>query len=285
MKIGITGASGQLGKLVVEQLKEKVGKDNVVALARSPEKMKEAGVEVRPFDYNKPESLEEQLKDIGRLLLISASEIGQRARQHQNVIQAARKAGVSWIVYTSLLHADSTTLNLAGEHLETEKLLKESGLDYTILRNGWYTENYTGSIDAALAGGAFIGSADSGQISSAARADYAEAATVVITSDGHKGKVYELAGDNTYTLHDLASEISRQSGKKIPYKNLPETEYAQTLESYGLPKEFARALASWDVSASRGDLFNNSHQLSKLTGHATTPMEETVRQAMAKRNH
>ena len=280
MKIGITGATGQLGKLVVQQLKEKIQAENIVALVRTPEKAKELGVEVRAFDYNNSEDLPGRLKGIDTLLLISANEIGQRARQHKNVIQAAQKAGVKWIVYTSLLHADSTSINLAGEHLETEKDLKESGIDYTILRNGWYTENYTGSIEGALAGGAFIGSAGSGKISSAARIDYAEAAAVILLNENFKGKVFELAGDNAYTLSDLAEEISKQSGKDLPYKNLPEEEYAKILESFNIPQGFAQAIASWDVSASKGDLFDESGELSKLIGRPTTPLVTSVKSAL-----
>ncbi|WP_423130020.1 SDR family oxidoreductase [Gaoshiqia sp. Z1-71] len=280
MKIAVTGATGQLGKLVVEQLKAKVGTESIVALVRNPEKAKELGVEIRPFDYARPEGLAEQLKGIDRLLLISSNEIGQRASQHKNVIGAAKASGIKWLIYTSLLHANTTTLNLAGEHLETEKLLKDSGIDYTILRNGWYTENYTGSIGGALAGGAFIGSAGMGKISSAARTDFAEAAATVLTDESHKGKVYELAGDTAYTLSDLAAEISRQSGKDIPYKDLPEAEYAKILESFNLPKAFAGAIASWDVSVSKGDLFDNGQQLSKLIGRPTTPLAETVRLAL-----
>lgn len=280
MKIGITGATGQLGKLIVEQLKKEVGKDSIVALVRNTEKGKELGIETRPFDYNKPEALTEQLKGIDRLLLISANEIGKRTKQHKNVINAAKNAGTKWIVYTSILHADSTTVNLAGEHLETEKLLKDSGIDFTILRNGWYTENYTSSIEGALAGGAFIGSAGSGKISSAPRADYAEAAAIVLSDESYKGKVFELAGDNAYTLGDLAAEISKQKNMTIPYKNLPEAEYARILESFNMPKDYADAIASWDISASKGDLFDNSKQLSKLIGRPTTPMAETVKSAL-----
>lgn len=280
MKIGVTGATGQLGKLVVAQLKIKVGKDSILALVRNTEKARDLGIEARPFDYNKPESLSQQLKGIERLLLISANEIGQRAQQHKNVIDAAKNAGIKWIIYTSILHADSTTINLAGEHLETEKLLKNSGIDYTILRNGWYTENYAGSIGGALAGGALIGSAGSGKISSAARADYAEAAATVLADESYKGKVFELAGDNAYTLSDLAAEISRQTGKSIPYKNLSEAEYAKILESFDIPKNFAAAIASWDVSASKGDLYDNSQQLSKLIGRPTVPMAETVKSVL-----
>ncbi len=277
MKIAVTGATGQLGRLVVEQLKSRSSADNIVALVRTPEKALDLGVNARDFDYNQTEGLEEALNGVDTLLLISGSEVGQRATQHSNVIEAAKKAGIKWIVYTSLLHADTSTLSLAGEHLATEKMLKESGVEHTILRNGWYTENYTGSIDGALAGGAFIGSAGDGKISSAARADFAEAAAVVLSDASNKGKVYELAGDDSYTLSDLAEEISKQTGKDIPYKNLAEADYASALKSFGIPEAFAEAIASWDVSASKGDLFDDSKQLSKLIGRATTPMAETVK--------
>ncbi|HYQ57864.1 MAG TPA: SDR family oxidoreductase, partial [Draconibacterium sp.] len=264
MKIGVTGATGQLGQLVVELLKQKTAAENIVALVRTPEKAAGLGVEVRAFDYDKPEELPAALEGIDRLLLISANELGQRARQHTNVIEAAKKAGINWIIYTSLLHADSSTLSLAGEHLATEAVLKNSGIEHTILRNGWYTENYTGSIAGALGAGAFIGNAGNGKIASAARVDFAEAAAVVLTDESHKGKVFELAGDESYTLSDLAAEISKQTGKDLPYNNLPETEYAKILKSIGLPDIFADAIASWDTSASKNDLFDDSKQLSKL---------------------
>jgi len=280
MKIGITGATGQLGRLVVGTLKSKVSASNIVALVRTPQKATDLGVETREFDYTKPTA--DALKGIDRLLLISSNEIGQRATQHANVIDAAKKAGVKWIVYTSLLRADTSTLSLAGEHLETEKALKASGIPYTILRNGWYTENYSGSIGGSLAGGAFIGSAGNGKISSAARADFAEAAAVVITSEGYQGKVLELAGNEAYTLADVAAEITKQTGKAIPYKNLSESDYAAALKSFGVPEGFAFAIAGWDVSASKGDLFDNSHQLSKLIGRPTTPLAQTVKEALAK---
>lgn len=280
MKIGITGATGQLGKLVVEHLKQKVEVENIVALVRTPEKAKELGVETRAFDYNITKDLAKQLEGIDKLLLISANELGERERQHKNVIQAAKNAGVKWIVYTSLLHADSTSLSLAQEHLATENELKASGIEYTILRNGWYTENYTASIGGALAGGAFIGSAGTGKIASAARMDYAEAAAIVLAGENYKGKVFELAGDTAYTLSDLAAEISKQSGKDLPYRNLQEEEYAKILESFNIPTPFANAIANWDVSASKGDLFDDSGELSKLIGRPTTSLAEAVKLAL-----
>jgi NAD(P)H dehydrogenase (quinone) len=280
MTIGITGATGHLGRLVVQRLKTHVPASDLVALVRTPAKAADLGIAVREADYDRPDTLVRALKGIDTLLFISASEIGKRLAQHHNIIEAAKKAGVKRIVYTSLLHAGNSLINLAAEHLPTENEIKASGIPYTILRNGWYTENYTGSIGGALAGGAFIGSAGEGKVSSAARADYADAAVAAVTGTGHEGKTYELAGDTSWTLADLAAEISRQSGKSIPYRNLPEAEYAKALEGFGLPKPIAGAIASWDTGASKGGLFDESHQLSKLIGHPTTPMPETVREAL-----
>lgn len=280
MKTGVTGATGQLGGLVVEKLKEKGLSSSVVALVRNPEKAAGLGVEAREFDYNDPAKLVDALQGIEKLILISGNELGKRAEQHANVIEAAKKAGVKWVVYTSLLQAGTSSLSLAPEHYATEKALQASGLTYTILRNGWYTENYTGSVAGAVGAGAFIGSAGNGKISSSARADFADAAVTVVTGAGHENKVYELAGDESYTLADLAAEISKQTGKVIPYNNLPETEYAKILKSFGIPEGFAEAIASWDTGASKGDLFDESHQLSKLIGRPTTPLAETVKAAL-----
>ena len=280
MKIAITGATGQLGRLVVSKLKQKVSPENIVALVRSPQKAADLGVEARECDYNLPESLDSALDGINTLLLISGSEVGKRATQHSNVIEAAKKAGVQWIVYTSQLHADTSSLSLAVEHRATEAALQEASIPFTLLRNGWYTENYTGSIPGAIAGGAFLGSAGEGKISAAARADFADAAVVVLTSAGHKGKIYELAGDEFFTLSDLAAEISRQTGKDIPYKNLPETDYAALLTSFGLPEGLAQAIAGWDVAASNGALLDEGRQLSALIGRPTTPLSEVVATAL-----
>jgi len=276
MTIAVTGATGQLGRLVISKLAEQVPAADIVALVRSPEKAAGLGVDAREADYDRPETLGPALAGVDTLLLISANEVGKREAQHRNVIEAAKQAGVKRIVYTSLLHADRSPLSLAGEHAATESALKASGIPFTILRNGWYTENYTGSIPGALAGGAFIGSAGDGRISSATRADYADAAVAALTGAGHEGKTYELAGDEAWTLGDLAAEISRQTGRTIPYRNLPEAEYAAALAGFGLPESLAQAIAGWDVSASRGALFDDSRQLSRLIGRPTTPLTVTV---------
>ena len=280
MKIGVTGATGQLGRLVVEKLKQKVAADSIVALVRNPAKAADLGVEARAFDYTQPEILVASLKGIDKLLLISGNEIGQRLPQHKAVIEAAKQAGVKQITYTSILHADSSPLGLAGEHLGTEVAIKESGLTYTILRNGWYTENYTGSAKGAVGAGAFIGNAGDGKIASAARVDYAEAAAVVLAGEGHENKTYELAGDEAYTLTELAEEISRQTGKDIPYNNLTEAEYAGILKSFGLPDGLAEMLADSDTGASKGGLFDDSHVLSALIGRPTTPLAEVLADAL-----
>jgi NAD(P)H dehydrogenase (quinone) len=280
-KIAITGATGQLGRLVVNKLKQKVSADSIVALVRSVEKARDLGVEVREADYEKPQTLTLALQGVDTLLLISSSEIGKRATQHKNVIDAAKQAGVKYIVYTSLLHADTTSISIAEEHIITEANLKASGIPYTVLRNGWYTENYAGTIPGAIAGGAYIGSAGEGKISAATRADYAEAAVSVLTSGGHEGKIYELGGDEPFTLSELASEISRQTEKNIPYKNLPEADYATTLKGFGLPEGMAQAIAGWDVAISNGDLFEDSRQLSKLIGRPTTPLAAALKEMLA----
>jgi len=282
MNTAITGASGQMGRLVVSRLKPRLPPVQLIALARTPTKAADLGVTTREADYNKPDTVARALADIQTLLLISSSELGQRAAHHRTVIEAAQKTGVKRIVYTSLLHADTSPLSLAPEHRETEAMLQESGIEHTILRNGWYTENYTAAIPGALAAGAFIGCSGDGRISSATRADFADAAVVVLTSAGHEGRTYELAGDESYTLADLAAEISRQTGKTIPYKNLSAADYAAALAKVGLPAPIAAAIAGWGVEAAKGALFDDSKQLSKLIGRPTTPLSETVKAALGK---
>jgi NAD(P)H dehydrogenase (quinone) len=214
------------------------------------------------------------------VLLISSSEIGQRAQQHRTVVEAAKRAGVKLLAYTSVLRADNSVLGLAAEHRETEAMIRTSGLPFVLLRNGWYTENYMASVPAALANGALYGCAGDGRISSAARADYADAAATVLTSDNQSGKIYELAGDSAYTLTELAKEISRQSGKSIGYVNLPETDFKNALVKVGLPEVIADLLANSDMGVSKGALYDESHQLSKLIGRPTTTLAVSVAAAI-----
>jgi NAD(P)H dehydrogenase (quinone) len=283
MTVAITGATGHLGRLVIQQLQARGAASDLVALARSPEKAGDLGVAVRQADYDRPETLGAALAGVDTLLLISASELGKRVPQHRNVIDAATRSGVKRVIYTSLLHADRSIIDLAAEHRETEAMLGATGLPLTILRNGWYTENYTASAPAALANGAFYGSAGDGRISGATRADFAAAAVAVLVGSGHEGRTYELAGDESFTLAELAAEISRQVGREIPYRDLPVPEYAAALVGAGLPEPLARTIAQWDADAAKGALFHEGHELSALIGRPTTPLRDAVTAAIGKR--
>ncbi|MGE4528531.1 MAG: SDR family oxidoreductase, partial [Rhodospirillaceae bacterium] len=267
--IVVTGASGQLGRLVISNLLKRVPAAEIAAMVRSPEKAADLaalGVTVRRGDYTDPASLDAAFAGVEKLLLISSSEVGQRLPQHRNAIEAAKRAGAKLIAYTSLLHADASPLGLGEEHRATEALLAASGVPYVLLRNGWYTENYLASLPPAVQGGTLFGAAGEGRISSAPRADYAAAAAVALTAPGHAGKVYELAGDDAYTLAELAAEAGRASGKAVAYKNLSEAEFRAALEGVGLPGGLAALLADSDDGASKGGLFDDSRTLSRLIG-------------------
>lgn len=279
----VTGASGQLGRLVIEVLLKILPASEIVAAVRNPEKVADLaarGVQVRQADYDQPASLASAFKGADKLLLISASEVGRRVPQHRAVIDAAKAAGIGLLAYTSILHADTSPLPLAAEHKETESLIRASGLPAVILRNSWYTENYLAGIPAALKYGVLLGSAGAGKIASAARADYAEAAAAVLTQVNQAGRIYELAGDEAYTLDELAGEIAQQSGKAVAYQNLPESEFKAALLGAGLPDGLATLLAESDVGAAQGGLFDDSRQLSQLIGRPTTPLAELVRRAL-----
>lgn len=281
--IVVTGATGQLGRLVIAELLERLPTAQIVAAVRSPERAEDLarrGVEVRRADYDRPETLAAAFAGARRLLLISSSEVGRRLPQHRAAIEAAAGAGVELLAYTSLLRADTTPLGLGVEHRATEALLAASGIPFAVLRNGWYTENYTAAIPAAVQHGALLGSAGQGRIASAARADYAAAAAAVLSGDGHAGRVYELAGDEAYTLADLAAEISRQSGTAVAYRDLPEADYRAALLGAGLPEPLAALLAESDVGASQGGLFDDGRQLSRLIGRPTTPLAALVAKAL-----
>lgn len=282
--IAVTGATGQLGRLVINALLKKVPANEIIAAVRNPEKASDLaalGLQVRKADYSQPATLDAAFQGVDKLLLISSSEVGQRVAQHTAVINAAKHAGVKLLAYTSLLHADKSILGLGEEHRATEALLRESGLPVVLLRNGWYTENYAASIAPALAHGAFIGAVGNGRIASAAREDYAQAAAAVLTQEGQAGKVYELAGDDSYTLAEFAAEIARQSGKPVVYQDLSEADFKQALISAGLPEGFASMLADSDAGAAQGGLFDDSHTLSKLIGRPTTPYAKVIAATLA----
>ncbi|HXE39078.1 MAG TPA: SDR family oxidoreductase [Azonexus sp.] len=282
--IVVTGASGQLGRLVIEALLKKLPAGEIIAAVRHPEKVADLaarGVQVRQADYDQPASLASAFKGADKLLLISASEVGRRVPQHRAVIEAAKAAGVGLLAYTSILHADTSPLPLAAEHQETESLIRASGLPAVILRNGWYSENYLAGIPTALQYGVVLGSAGEGRIASAARADYAEAAAAVLMLDNQAGRIYELAGDQAYTLGELAREISQQSGKAVAYQNLPESEFKAALLGAGLPEGLATLLAESDIGASKGGLFDDGRQLSRLIGRPTTALAAQIKLQLA----
>lgn len=278
--IAVTGASGQLGRLVIGHLLGRVAPAEIIALVRDPARVQDLadkGVQVRKADYEAPASLEAALKGVSRLLLISSSEVGKRTVQHTNVINAAKSNAVELVAYTSLLHAEHSPLALAVEHRETEALLKASGLGWVLLRNGWYTENFLGRLASALQHGVLIGNAGEGRISAATRSDYAEAAAVVLTSPQTSGTVYELAGDQAFTLPEMAATLAVEAHRPVVYKDLSLEDHAGALEAAGLPAPIAGILADSDAGAAKGALFGEAHHLSSLIGHATTPYLEVLR--------
>jgi NAD(P)H dehydrogenase (quinone) len=282
--IAVTGATGHLGRLVIENLLDRgVAPREIVAIARNPEKAQDLagrGVQLRQADYTRPETLVPALQGVEKLLLVSGSELGQRLAQHTNVVRAAREAGVRLLAYTSILNADRSRMQLAAEHLASEELIRASGIPFVLLRNSWYLENYTENLGSALEHGALLGSAEDGRVSAATRADYAAAAAAVVTGESHENRVYELGGDEAFTLSGLAEIISRESGRPVAYRDLPEEEYAQALMSFGLPEPVARMLADSDRGIARGELFTDSGDLRRLIGRPTASPREAVAAAL-----
>lgn len=281
MSIVVTGATGQLGRHVIEALLERnVPAQEIVATGRSLEKLAdfaERGVQVKGMDYGDPASVAEALKGASKVLLISGSEVGRRVEQHRTVIDAAKAEGVELLAYTSIANADTTGMKLAAEHQATEAILRESGVPFVLLRNGWYLENYTDQLPGTLAQGAIAGSAGEGRVSAAARADYAHAAAAVLVADGQAGRIYELGGDEPFTMAELATEISAAAGKHISYQDLPAQEYAGMLAGFGVPEAFADILADSDLGIARGDLLVSTGDLRKLIGRPATSLAEAVR--------
>lgn len=277
----VTGATGQLGTLVIDALLETVPAEAIVAGVRDPAKeaalaLRDKGVTVRVADYGRPETLAQALAGVDRLLLISGSEIGQRTAQHRAVIDAAEAAGVGLIAYTSILHADRSPLFLAEEHRATEAVLKESGVPFVLLRNGWYTEVFTWRLPAASEHGVLAGAAGAGRISAAARADYARAAAAVLAGGDHAGHTYELAGDAAFTLAELAAVVAETSGKPLIYRNMPPAEFQRAALAAGVPELFAKILSDTDAGVANGALFEESGMLARLIGRPTTPFRTTI---------
>ena len=281
----VTGTTGQLGRLIVESL---LGRDiapsDIVATARDVEDVADLaaqGVVVRRADYDDPASLKEAFVGVDRAVLVSSNAVGQRVEQHRNVIAAAAEAGVELLAYTSVLNADTTGLALADEHKATEQLLAESGVPHVLLRNSWYLENYTGNQANALEHGVVLGSAADGRVSAASRADYADAAAAVIAGGNHAGRVYELAGDESFSMSEYAAELTQASGRPVVYRDLPFDDYVSALVETGVPHAYAELLADSDRGIARGDLFSTSNDLSQLIGRPTTRLAYAVREALA----
>ena len=275
MTIAITGATGHLGRLAIAALKARGAQP--VALARDPSKA-DLGVETRAFDYTKADPA--ALKGVDTLVLISSNDFNDRAGQHRNAIAAAKAAGVKRILYTSILKGDQNPMILAQDHIATEAAIRAAGIPATILRNGWYTENYTGALGAAVQHGAIIGAAGEGRVNSAARKDYAEAIAVTALDAAHAGKTYELAGDTAHTGANFAAAVVKAAGKPVAYVPMSQTDYARALTGFGLPEGFAHVLADSDARAGEGALQDDSRTLSRLIGRPTTPIAETIAAAL-----
>ncbi|MGW3091242.1 SDR family oxidoreductase [Streptomyces sp. NPDC001108] len=285
MSIVVAGATGELGRLVVEELLTTVDAGEVVAVVRDEEKaapLAARGVEVRVADYDRPESLKDAFRAGDRVLLISGSAVGKRVPQHAAVIDAAVAAGVAQFAYTGVLGGPEADFRLADEHRATERLILDSGLPYTFLRNGWYTENYTANLGQVLAHGAIVANAGDGRIASATRADFAAAAAAVLTGEGHLGAAYELSGDVAWSLAEYAAVVSAATGREISYRNVPAAVHQEILTGAGVPEFFASILVDVDEAIARGRLALTSGDLARLIGRPTTPLAETVSAAVAR---
>lgn len=286
MSIVVTGATGQLGRLVIDALLATVPAASVAAVVRNKEKaadLAERGVELRIADYSRPETLAEAFEAGDRVLLISGSEVGQRVAQHAAVIGAAKTAGVAQLAYTGILGGPEADFDLAAEHKETERLILTSGLPYTFLRNGWYTENYTANLAPVLAHGAVVSNAGEGRIASATRADYAAAAAAVLTgpAEEHVNQAYELSGDTAWSHAEYAAEVAAQSGREITYSNVPAEAHLAILTGAGVPEPFAAILVDVDRAVEHGALALRTGDLARLIGRPTTPIAVTIKEALA----
>lgn len=285
MSIVVTGATGQLGRLAVQSLLERgVPAARIVATGRDVSKLADLeakGVVVRELDFNDPASLESAFAGATKLIFVSGSEVGQRVQQHSNVVDAAAAAGVELVAYTSIPNADHTQLLLAVEHRATEAAIRESGLPFVFLRNSWYLENYTAKLADALETGVVTGAAGDGRISAATRADYAAAAAAVVTEDGHAGKVYELGGDQAFTMTEFVEEITRLTGKQVSYQNLSFDDYVATFVGFGIPEAAAKVYADADAGIARGELYVPSGDLGRLIRRPTTSLSEALASALA----
>ncbi|HEY5878209.1 MAG TPA: SDR family oxidoreductase [Nakamurella sp.] len=285
MSIAITAATGRYGSHAIDALLGRgVPAEEIVAVGRNPEKLAELsglGVVARVADYGDPAALEAAFVGVDRLLFVSGNEVGARMQQHRNVVDAAVRAGVGLIAYTSAPKADTSALLVAPDHKATEAYIRESGLPFVFLRNSWYMANYTGMAAAYVENGVVLGAAGEGRVSAATHADYADAAAAVLTTSGHDNKIYELGGDTAFTMTEFAQALSEAGGKDIAYKDLSKDDYVAALQGFGFPAELAEVLADGDLGVARGDLFVETGDLGRLIGRPTTTMRDAVADAIS----
>lgn len=281
MSIVITGATGQLGRLVIEELIGRgIAGTDIVAAGRSVpvlQALAERGIRTAGVDYDNPSTIAGALGEGDILLLISGNDIGRRRGQHKAAIDAAVQAGVGRILYTSALAADDTPLIVAPDHLYTEQLIRESGIPFTILRNGWYTENYVQALEQAKATGAVVASVGEGRVASAARADFAAAIAGVLTSEGHDGATYELSGDHAWDYSELAEALSDVLGRTVAYTPLTTEEHLVALEQAGIDPQTAGFITALDANIRDGALALTTGDLARLAGRPATPLVDALR--------
>ena len=282
-RILVTGATGQLGSLIVQQLARRVPAEQVIGAGRNAAKSP-AGVEFRTLDYDQPATIEAALKGVSRVVLVSGNEVGKRVRQHQAVIEAAARAGVRLLAYTSILKANANPLLLAVEHRGTEEVLAGAGVPYILLRNGWYSENFANNAPVAIQFGVLRSASRQGRFSTAPRNDYAEGAAALILRDDHRpGQAYELAGSSSFDKQEFAALLTRKSGKQVALQDLSAADYAAALVQAGVPEVFANTLADSDSKAADGWLFDDSRTLEKAIGRPTVALEQTLDQVLRKK--
>lgn len=284
MKIMVTGATGKLGSKVMDFLLAKLPAEQLAASVRNPakaDKLSKQGVEVRQGDFDQPEELVNTFQNIDKLLIISTTDDNEtRIRQHKNAVQAAKKAEVSFIAYTSIADADNSSLDLAPVHRSTEQAIKESGIPYAFLRNNWYLRNEIGSIESAMNGQPWITSAEDGKVGWALQKDYAEAAAVILAEEGHENKIYELSG-KPRTQAELVANLEEVLDKEIEVKQVSDTKYEEILTESGMSKSLAAMFAGIQQSIRKGALNVKSNDFEKLLGHPVTPFKDALQKLVS----
>jgi NAD(P)H dehydrogenase (quinone) len=271
MTIGISGASGQLGRATTDLLLERVEPAELVLVTRDPAGLQaygQRGVDVRHGDFREPSTLPESYRGIDTLLLISGADIGQRVAQHSAAVDAAKAAGVQRVAYTGIVNpTEANAAAAAPEHRGTEEALLASGLEWTFLRNGIYGDLTADALQQSIAAGQHVFNSGDGGTSYVTRADCAAAAAEVLAGDGHAGKAYDITGPETISGYDLAAMASEVSGQSVePVSVDDETFVSILVEHAGLPQFIAEFLASFGRAAREGQLGLVSDDFERLTG-------------------